>query len=162
MGKKEGGATPAVRALEAAGVRFQLRRYEHDPRTQLGFGLEASQALQVSPERVFKTLVVMIGRAFAVAVLPVGSRLDLKAMARALGVKKVEMADPAAAERATGYVVGGISPLGQRTAHPTAIDSSALEHASILVSGGRRGLDVELAPATLAELTDAVVAQLAV
>lgn len=162
MVKHQRGAAPAIVALDAAGADYELRSYDHDPRTQLGFGIEASQALQVSPERVFKTLLVTVGRDVAVAVIPVGERLDLKAMARALGVKKAEMAAPAVAERVTGYVIGGISPLGQKKQHRTVVDVSATSHATMFVSGGRRGLDIELAPDTLVDLTDATVATITV
>ena len=117
--------------------------------------------LGVDPARVFKTLLADVDGRLTVAVVPVAGRLDLKALARALGGRKAAMADPAAAERATGYVVGGISPLGQKRAHPTVVDSSALDHETVLVSGGRRGLDVELAPTDLVRLTDATTAVIA-
>lgn len=149
------GATPAVARLTEAGVAFTEHHYEHDPAVQ-SYGLEAAEALGVPPERVFKTLVVDLaaggGRGLGVAILPVDRQLDLKAAGAGLGVKKVALADHAAAERSTGYVVGGISPLGQRTLLPAVLDASALDHATILVSGGRRGLDVELAPADLVRL----------
>ena len=160
-GAKTGGAgTPATVALTAAGVPFVARPYEHDP-AATSYGLEAAQALGVEPERVFKTLLADVDGALAVAVVPVSSQLDLKALAGALGAKKATMADPAAAERSTGYVVGGISPLGQRRRLPTVIDESALEHSTVLVSGGRRGFDIELAPADLARLTGATTAAVA-
>ena len=114
--------------------------------------------LGIDPRRVFKTLITRIDGALAVAVVPVTGQLDLKALAHAVGGKKAVMAEPAAAERATGYVVGGISPLGQRQRLPTVIDASAQDHATVFVSGGRRGLDVELAPDDLVRLTGAVVA----
>ena len=117
MGKKKQQAgTPALRALDAAGVPHQVREYEHDPRSPLGFGQEAAAVLGVEPDRVFKTLVASVDGALTVAVVPVTGQLDLKALATAAGGKRAVMAEPAAAERATGYVVGGISPLGQRTA----------------------------------------------
>ena len=115
-------------------------------------------ALGIAPERVFKTLMATVDGALSVGIVPVSGQLDLKALARALGGSKAQMAEVAAAERATGYVAGGISPIGQRRAHPTVLDASAGDHATILVSGGRRGLDVELAPDDLVRLTGAVVA----
>lgn len=135
-----------------------VRAYEHDPRAHergLSYGQEAALALGIEAERVFKTLLADVDGALTVAVVPVDGQLDLKALAAAVGGKKAAMADPAAAERATGYVVGGISPLGQRKRLPTVVDASALAHASVLVSAGRRGVDVELAPADLVRLTNA-------
>jgi len=120
--------------------------YDHDPRRG-AYGLEASDALGVAPEQVFKRLVAEVDGALTVGVVPVAGQLDLKALAAAAGGKKAVMADVAAAERATGYVAGGISPLGQRRRLPVVIDSSALEFATIFCSGGRRGLEIELAPA---------------
>ena len=152
------GGTPATVALTRAGIEFSVRGYDHDPRAA-SFGLEAAAALGVPAERVFKTLLVGVDGALTVAIVPVSGQLDLKALARAVGGRRAVMADPATAERATGYVVGGISPIGQRRAHPTVLDTSALAHASILVSGGRRGLDLELAPADLVAITDAIVDQ---
>ena len=163
MARKDGasgGATPAVRALVRAGVAHTLHAYDHDPRAN-SYGLEAADALGVEPERVFKTLLAEADGALVVGIVPVATRLDLKALARAVGARKAAMADPAAAQRATGYVVGGISPLGQKRPHPTVLDASALDHATVLVSGGRRGLDVELAPADLVALTSAVTAPIA-
>lgn len=151
------GGTPATVALTAAGVAFSLHEYDHDPRAQ-SFGLEAAQALALDPGRVFKTLLASVDGRLAVAVVPVAGQLDLKALARALGGAKAVMAEPAAAQRATGYVVGGISPIGQKRRHPTVVDGSALEHPSIFVSGGRRGLDLEIEPADLVRVTDAVIA----
>jgi Cys-tRNA(Pro)/Cys-tRNA(Cys) deacylase len=150
------GATAAIRALEQAGVAFVLHPYEHDPRAT-SYGLEAAQALGVPAARVFKTLMAEADGRLVVAVVPVSGNLDLKALARALGARKAAMADPTAAERATGYVVGGISPLGQKRRHPTVLDASALEHPTLLVSAGRRGLDLEVAPADLVTLTSASV-----
>ncbi len=161
--KRATGATPAVSAVTAAGVGFTLHTYDHDP-GQRHFGDETIAVLGLDPDRVLKTLVVDIGTGrppLAVAVVPVAGQLDLKAMAAALGLKKVEMADPAAAERATGYVVGGISPFGQRTPLRTVVDASALGHATVYCSGGKRGLTIELAPADLVRLTGAVVAPIA-
>jgi Cys-tRNA(Pro)/Cys-tRNA(Cys) deacylase len=154
----EHAGTPATSALDAAGVAYTLRGYAHDP-AAASYGLEAAAALDVEPARVFKTLMVATSlpgaAALAVAVIPVDRRLRLKAVAAALGLKKAAMADPALAQRRTGYVLGGISPLGQRHPSRTLIDVSALGFGTILVSGGRRGLDVELAPADLIRLTDA-------
>jgi Cys-tRNA(Pro)/Cys-tRNA(Cys) deacylase len=141
-------------------VVFVLHPYEHDPRAT-SYGVEAAQVLGLPEARVFKTLLADADGRLVVAIVPVSGLLDLKALARALGVRKAAMADPAAAERATGYVVGGISPLGQKRAHPTVLDASALEHETVLVSAGRRGLDVELAPAELVTLTSAKVAAIA-
>jgi Cys-tRNA(Pro)/Cys-tRNA(Cys) deacylase len=154
-----GGATPATRALTAAGIGFTERAYDHDPSAE-SFGLEAAQALGVDPARVLKTLLAEVDGRLVVGIVPVAGKLDLKALAAAVGGKRAVMADPALAERRTGYVVGGISPLGQRTTHPTVVDSSALTHPTVLVSGGRRGLDLELAPADLVATTSAVVAEI--
>lgn len=164
-----GPGTPATAVLDAAGVAYVAHPYEHDPSSG-GYGLEAARALGMAAERVFKTLVIDLGTSagrsptaggtLCVAVVPVSGSLDLKAAASAFGAKKAAMADPSAAERRTGYVLGGISPLGQRRASPTAIDESALEYETILVSGGRRGFDIELAPADLVRLTNASVARL--
>lgn len=134
-----------------------LHPYTHDPAAP-SYGTEAAQALGVDPARVFKTLMVDVEGRLAVGIVPVSGTLDLKAIAAALGAKKAAMADPAAAQRRTGYVLGGISPLGQRLPSPTVLDSSALALATVLVSGGRRGLDIELAPADLVRLTSAVTA----
>lgn len=153
--------TPALVALAAAGVPHTARPYEHDPASTLGYGLEAAAVLGVEPERVFKTLMTTVDGTLTVAVVPVTGTLDLKALAQAAGAKKATMADPTAAERATGYVVGGISPLGQKTAHPTVLDETVWLFDTVYVSGGRRGLDVELAPDDLVRLTDAVVAPIA-
>ena len=152
------GGTPAVAALEAAGVAHTVHAYEHDPPSGLGYGLEDAHAIGVDPARVFKTLLAVADGALVVGVVPVSGQLNLKALAHAVGAKKAVMAAPAAAERATGYVVGGISPLGQRQRLRTVVDDSALEHETVLVSGGRRGLDLSLAPGDLVALTGAVVA----
>ncbi|MCS0636429.1 Cys-tRNA(Pro) deacylase [Streptomyces sp. LP05-1] len=151
------GGTPATVALTAAGTAYTLHAYEHDPASP-SYGEEAAEALGVSPERVFKTLVADVDGELTVAVVPVAGQLDLKALAAAVGGKRAAMADPAAAERATGYVRGGISPLGQRKRLRTVLDASAGDHATICVSAGRRGLEVELSPADLAALTGAVLA----
>ncbi|MFF3836911.1 Cys-tRNA(Pro) deacylase [Streptomyces sp. NPDC001930] len=155
--KKNTGGTPATVALTAAGTPFTLHAYEHDP-ASASYGEEAAEALGVSPDRVFKTLVADVDGELTVAVVPVAGQLDLKALASAVGGKRAAMADPAAAERTTGYVRGGISPLGQRKRLRTVLDASASDHASICISAGRRGLEVELSPADLAALTSAVVA----
>ncbi|ACQ79699.1 ybaK/ebsC protein [Beutenbergia cavernae DSM 12333] len=159
---RRGAATPALAALAAAGVAHVVREYAHDPRFAGSYAAEAAQALDVPADRVLKTLVAeATPGGLVVAVLPGDATLDLKALAQALGAKRAAMADPAAAERSTGYVRGGISPLGQRTRLVTAVDASVLAHDTVLVSAGRRGLDVELAPADLVRLTAAVVAPLA-
>ncbi len=151
------GGTPATVALIAAGIAFEVRTYDHDPRAA-SYGMEAAEALDVDPARVFKTLLASLDGKLVVGIVPVTGQLDLKALARALGGSKAVMAEVAAAERATGYVAGGISPVGQKRAHPTALDATALEHPTILVSGGRRGFDIELAPHDLVAVTGAVTA----
>lgn len=150
-------STPATVALTRAGVAFRTHTYRHDPSAE-SYGDEAAAATGVPAERIFKTLLVDTGAGLAVGVVPVSGTLDLKAVAAALGVKKVTMAAPAAAERSTGYVVGGISPVGQRRALPTVIDDSARAYGSVFVSGGRRGLEIELAPLDLAQVTGAAFA----
>ncbi|WP_426225717.1 Cys-tRNA(Pro) deacylase [Pseudarthrobacter sp. DSP2-3-2b1] len=158
MGRKSTSTgTPATATLAAAGVPFVLHPYTHDP-AAASYGTEAAEALGIAPEKVFKTLMVEVEGRLAVGVVPVSGNLDLKAFAAALGAKKAAMADPAAAERRTGYVLGGISPLGQRQPSPTVVDGSALTFDTVLVSGGKRGLDIELAPADLIRLTSAVTA----
>ncbi|WP_265522203.1 Cys-tRNA(Pro) deacylase [Oerskovia flava] len=153
--------TPAVVALTAAGVPHTLHPYEHDPTSEVGYGLEAAAAIGVEPAQVFKTLVASVEGNLVVGIVPVDRMLDLKALAQAVGAKKATLADQAAAERATGYVVGGISPLGQRQRLRTVLDASAGDHDVVYVSGGRRGLDVGLAPADLVRLTGAVTAPVA-
>ncbi|MFD5872749.1 Cys-tRNA(Pro) deacylase [Streptomyces sp. NPDC060322] len=155
--KQQAGGTPATVALTAAGTAFTVHSYDHDPSSP-SYGEEAAEALGVSADRVFKTLVADVDGELVVAVVPVAGSLDLKALASAVGGKRAAMADPAAAERTTGYVRGGISPLGQRKRLRTVLDASAGSHATICVSAGRRGLEVELAPADLATLTDASLA----
>ncbi|MEU2024900.1 Cys-tRNA(Pro) deacylase [Streptomyces sp. NPDC016469] len=157
--KPQSGGTPATVALTAAGTAFTVHAYEHDPASP-SYGEEAAQALGVSPDRVFKTLVADVDGHLTVAVVPVAGSLDLKALAAAAGGKRATMADPAAAERTTGYVRGGISPLGQRKRLPTVLDASARTHATICVSAGRRGLEVELSPEDLAALTGAIFADI--
>jgi Cys-tRNA(Pro)/Cys-tRNA(Cys) deacylase len=151
------GGTPATVALTRAGVAFTEHAYEHDPGAS-SYGQEAAAVLGLPAEQVLKTLLVSVDGRLVVAVVPVSGQLDLKAVAAAVGGKKAAMADPTAAERATGYVVGGISPVGQKRAHPTVVDASALDHPTVYVSGGRRGLDLGLAPADLVRVTDATVA----
>lgn len=152
--------TPATRVLAQAGIPHVLRAYQHDPRSP-SYGLEAAAALGEPPGRVFKTLLVDVDGSLVVAIVPVDSQLDLRALAATVGGKRAVMADVARAERATGYVAGGISPLGQRHRHEAVLDDSAWSYASILVSAGRRGLDVELEPAALVQLTAARVAPIA-
>ena len=152
-------ATPAVDVLVRSGIAYRLHEYTHDPAAS--YGREAAEAVGTEPDRVFKTLVAAAPGRLAVAVIPVSTELDLKAMADALGVKKVTMAEPAEAERATGYVIGGISPLGQRRRLPTLVDESASQWPTVFVSGGRRGLELELAPTDLVTLTGALVASVA-
>ena len=147
--------TPAIVAAERAGIPFRLHAYEHDSGAE-SYGLEAAEELGLDPETVFKTLVVDLDGKPALAIVPVSAQLDL----RALG-KRAAMAHPAAAERATGYVLGGISPLGGRKRLPTLLDSSALDHDTIHVSAGRRGLQIELAPHDLARLTGAEIRPIA-
>jgi Cys-tRNA(Pro)/Cys-tRNA(Cys) deacylase len=149
-----GRETPATRAVRQAGVEFTLHEYDHDP-TADSYALEAAEALSLDPARVFKTLVVLVGDALTVCIVPSGATLDL----RALG-KRAQLAPTERAERVTGYVAGGISPLGQRRALPTLVDDSATEQPTVFVSAGRRGLELELAPAELIALTRADVRQL--
>lgn len=131
----QSGSTPATAALTASGTAFTVHAYEHDP-AAASYGEEAAQALGVSPDRVFKTLVADVDGRLTVAVVPVAGSLDLKALATAVGGKRAAMADPAAAERTTGYVLGGISPLGQRKRLPTVLDASARAHGTVCVSAG--------------------------
>jgi Cys-tRNA(Pro)/Cys-tRNA(Cys) deacylase len=138
-------------------VAFTVHTYEHDPATA-SYGLEAAAALGVDPDRVFKTLVAEVDGRLTVAVVPVTGQLDLKGLAAAVGGKRAQLADVRDAERSSGYVAGGISPLGQRRPLPTVIDSTATAFPTVYVSGGRRGLDVQLGPADLVRLTSAVVA----
>ncbi|PRX98508.1 Cys-tRNA(Pro) deacylase [Allonocardiopsis opalescens] len=158
------GGTPAAVAAERAGVAFTLHPYESGGGAEgasAGYGEEAAQALGLGRDRIFKTLVASVDGALTVAVVPVSGSLDLKALAGAVGGKRAEMADPAAAERATGYVVGGISPLGQRRALPCVVDASASAHPTVFVSAGRRGLQLEIAPDDLVRLAGARTAAIA-
>ena len=157
-----GRGTTATIALERAKIPFTLHEYPHDPRAS-SYGMEASEALGIAPERMFKTLVAAVdGSALAVGVVPVHRQLDLKRLAAAVGGKKAAMAEVAAAERATGYVAGGISPVGQKKRLPVVVDASALELSTMFCSGGRRGLEIELAPADLIRAAGATVAEIAV
>lgn len=162
MAKARPGSTgtPATSMLADAGVPHRVHTYVHDPAAP-SYGLEAATALGVEPGRVLKTLLAQVDGRLVVGVVPVTGSLDLKALAAAAGGKKATMADPAAAERATGYVRGGISPLGQRRALPTIVDGAALGWPSVFVSGGRRGLELELAPGDLVALTRASTAAIA-
>jgi Cys-tRNA(Pro)/Cys-tRNA(Cys) deacylase len=160
------GGTPATLALTRAGVPFTEHAYRHDPGAS-SYGMEAAELLGLDPEQVRKTLLVAVDPAtgsarttLVVGIVPVSAQLDLKAVAAAVGGKKAVMAAPPDAERATGYVVGGISPVGQKKAHPTVLDDSALSFETVYVSGGRRGLDLGLSPADLIHVTDATVARI--
>jgi Cys-tRNA(Pro)/Cys-tRNA(Cys) deacylase len=146
--------------LTKAKIPFTLHPYDHDPRSQ-AYGEEAAEALGVEPNRIFKTLIASVEGRLACAVVPVAARLDLKALAAALGGKRAELADPAAAARATGYVVGGISPLGQRSRLKVVVDASAEQFETVYVSAGKRGLQVQLAPADLVRAAEAVLAPIA-
>jgi Cys-tRNA(Pro)/Cys-tRNA(Cys) deacylase len=153
--------TPAIRAAEKAKITLEIREYRHDPRAE-SYGLEAAAALGVPVEQVFKTLIAKLDTRELVAVLvPVHKQLDLKALASALRVKKVEMAEVTEAERATGYVSGGISPLGQRKRLRTVADASIVPLEKVFVSAGRRGMDVALHPSDLLRLCDAITAPIA-
>lgn len=153
-------STAAVTALEDAGVDFTLHEYEVVEAVGDGYGEAVAVALGTIPQRVFKTLMASVDGNYVVAIVPVSERLSTKALARAFGGKKATMADPAAAERLTGYVVGGISPLGQKRRHPTYLDETAQIFPTIFVSAGKRGVQVELAPHDLIALTDAHLASL--
>ena len=150
-----GRETPATRAAKAAGITYTLHEYDHDPRADSYAG-EAAAVLGLDPRRVFKTLVVSVGDELAVAIVPAADQLDLKAVG-----KRAAMADVPRAEKVTGYVAGGISPLGQRKRLATFLDASAQDHETVFVSAGRRGLEIELAPEDLAALTGADVRPLA-
>ena len=155
--------TPATRALDAAGIDYQIHEYVHEGEGD--YGLEAARRLGLDPDRVFKTLLVTCQGAAtgeAVAIVPVSTRLGLKAISAAVGAKRADMCDPGRAERLTGYVVGGISPIGQKKSLPTVLDESATDWPTIFVSGGRRGLDIEIAPDDLLAITDGRLAPIAV
>ena len=151
--------TPATAAVAKAKVEHRIHEYRHDPAAP-SYGLEAAEQLGVDPAGVFKTLVAEVDGRLAVAVVPVAARLDLKALAAAAGGRKAVMAEAADAERATGYVVGGISPLGHRKPLPVFLDSTMQDRPTVLVSAGRRGLELELAPADLARLSQGTFADL--
>lgn len=155
-------ATPAIAAAVAAGIPHTIHRYDGVGGGTLGYGAEAAAALSLDPTRVHKTLVVAASDdRLVVAVVAVAASLDLRSLANAVGVRRLALADPGTAERATGYVVGGISPLGQRRRLPTVVDEGALPHPTVFVSAGRRGLEIELDPRDLVRLTDATVARVA-
>jgi Cys-tRNA(Pro)/Cys-tRNA(Cys) deacylase len=156
---KAPGGTAAIAELTSAGVWFAVHSYRHDPRVA-SYGQEAAEAMGVAPERVLKTLMVAYGAELAVGMVPVAGQLDLKAFARALGGGKAFLAEISHAERATGYVVGGISPIGQRRRHRAVLDASALGHQTVFVSGGRRGMDLEIEPADLVAITQAITAEI--
>jgi Cys-tRNA(Pro)/Cys-tRNA(Cys) deacylase len=152
--------TPATAALTRAGIAHTLHPYRHDPRAE-AYGEQAAQALGIEPARIFKTLIATVDGRLVCAVVPVAGRLDLKALAAAIGGKRAVMAEPAAATRATGYVLGGISPLGQRTRLPVVVDDSVAALTTVFVSAGRRGLQVELVPGELLRATGATTAPIA-
>ncbi len=155
-----GKVTPAVRTAKAAGLAFRLLEYDYDPDAG-AIGLAAAEALGLEPRMVFKTLIALLdGTEMVAVVIPSDARLNLKALAQAAGAKRAEMADPAKAERATGYVVGGISPLGQRRRLRCYLDSSAQGLAEMVVNGGRRGLQIAAAPGPLAEVLEAKICPL--
>lgn len=160
MARAKPAGTPALVILQRAGVDFTVHAYEHDPAAE-SFGMEAAEALGLDPATVFKTLLAEVDGSAVVAIVPVTGQLDLKALAAARGGKRGRMMEVAAAERLTGYVAGGISPLGQRKALPTVIDASAESLTVMYVSGGQRGLDVGIAPADLRQLTGATYAPIA-
>jgi Cys-tRNA(Pro)/Cys-tRNA(Cys) deacylase len=153
-------ATRAIEMLISRGVDHRVHTYEHDPSAR-SYGQEAAEALGIEPARVFKTLVASVGPNLVVAVVPVTGELDLKALASELGAKRAEMAEGPAAERATGYVLGGISPVGQKRALATVIDATATTWDTVFVSGGRRGLEIEIDPQDLVDVTSARVAAIA-
>jgi Cys-tRNA(Pro)/Cys-tRNA(Cys) deacylase len=152
--------TPAIRELEAAGVAFSVHEYERGDSLH-DFGKEAADKLGLDPDQVFKTLLVTADGAQAVAIVPVSGKVGLKAVGRVLGAKHVEMCDPAVAERITGYVRGGISPFGQKKRLPTVLDEMATVFETIYVSGGKRGLDIGVAPDDLVRVLEALVADIA-
>lgn len=151
---KPGAATPAMRVLREHGIPFAVHEYPHDP-DETAFGPEAAALLGLDPRRVFKTLIAQADGDLVVACLPVSGQLSLKGLAAAVGAKRATLAEPKIAEKATGYVVGGISPLGQRKTLDTVVDVSALDHRTVFVSGGRRGVDIEIRPESLISATKA-------
>jgi Cys-tRNA(Pro)/Cys-tRNA(Cys) deacylase len=152
--------TPATAALKVAGIPYIEHAYDHDPANR-NFGEEAANVLGLDPERVFKTLMVDVDGRLVVAIVPVAGKLDLGALAASLHGKRATLADPALAERKTGYLVGGISPIGQKTRLATVLDETAELFDTVFVSGGRRGFDIELAPADLVAVTSAIIAAIA-
>jgi len=161
MAAKAARGTPAVQALERAGIRHELHEYDFSAAPGR-IGLAAAAAMGVAPGRVFKTLMAVVDeRELVVAIVPVAAELDLKALAKAAGGKRAAMAEVAAAERATGYVKGGISPFGQKRRHRAFVDAAAGGHATVIVNGGRRGLQIELAPADLVAASGGVTAPIA-
>ena len=152
--------TPATRQLDALGISHRTVSYDHDEKAS-GYGLEAALVLGLDPDAVFKTLLAAVDGELVVACVPVSGQLDLKALASAAGGKRAAMADPAAAQRSTGYVLGGISPLGQRKRLPTFVDETCVLLDEIYVSGGRRGLEIALAPDDLVAALDATIAAIA-
>ncbi|HYK67562.1 MAG TPA: Cys-tRNA(Pro) deacylase [Streptosporangiaceae bacterium] len=155
-----GAGTRATQQLSRLRISHVVHRYEHDPRHS-SYGQEASEALGVPPDRVFKTLIADVDGQLTVAVVPVGGSLDLKALASAVGGKKAAMADPVQAEKASGYVTGGIAPIGLRRQLPVVVDETALAHPTVFCSAGQRGLEIELAPADLVAAAGAVTAPIA-
>lgn len=155
-----GKATPATALLAKHAITHRVHSYEHDPRAE-SFGEQAAEALGLPAERVFKTLVAEVDGRMTVGVIPITGRLDLKALAASRAGKKAQLAETATAERATGYVAGGISPLGQKKRLPTVIDESAMAFETVFCSAGRRGLEIELSPSDLVRLLDAEVASIA-
>lgn len=153
-------ATPALRVLSLAGVDYTVHEYDHDPRARR-YGSEASEKLGVDPQRVFKTLHILVDGEPVNALVPVSGQLDLKALASVAGGKKATLAGVAEAERRTGYVSGGMSPFGQRVTLPAFIDESAAQHETVFVSAGRRGLEIEIRPHDLFMLTNAGVQRIA-
>lgn len=153
-------STPATKLLTSLGINFKIHEYEHDPSAE-SYGLEAADKLGYPYEQVFKTLVATTDSGFAVAIVPVNQQVSLKNLAHVLGSKKTQMAKPEVASRLTGYVVGGISPVGQKKLLPTVIDEIAQLQETVLVSGGKRGFDIELATLDLAKVTNAIFAAIA-
>ena len=159
MARSEAG-TPATARLTQLGIPFTVHAYTHEPSAR-SYGLEAAAALGLDPEQVFKTLIASVDGELTVGIVPVSGQLDLKALAAAVGGRRAELADTKAAERSSGYVVGGISPIGQKRALPTVLDETAQLYDTVYVSGGRRGMDIGLAPDDLVRATDAVLAPIA-
>ncbi len=153
--------TPAINEAKKQKIEYQVHKYSHNP-SHSSYGLEAAESLNLDPERVFKTLIVQLGNgALAVGIVPVSKQLNMKQLAKAAGEKKAAMADASLVEKSTGYVLGGVSPLGQKKRLSTIIDASANDHKTIYVSAGRRGLEIELSPGDLSLLTSGSFAQIA-